>query len=286
MKVLSYRQHGVAHVGLVNAGGVVDLTSRLQVDSVRELLDRNLLAQARNFETANPDQKLSDIEFLPVIPDPPHLICVGINYLKHLEEVQGAGIARQMPKHPSLFLRLNDTLVAHNAPLLMPKMSDDFDYEAEFAIIIGKSGRSIPEARALDHVAGYSCFNDASVRDWQFHSSQVTPGKNFPATGGFGPWMVTPDEVGDPHKLSIKLVLNGKTMQDGKTSDLIFSIPKIIAYISQFVALKPGDVIATGTPAGVGFSRKPPVFMKAGDLCEVHIENVGVLRNHVAKDKT
>ncbi len=286
MKVLSYRQHGVAHVGLVNAGGVVDLTSRLQVDSVRELLDRNLLAQARNFETANPDQKLSDIEFLPVIPDPPHLICVGINYLKHLEEVQGAGIARQMPKHPSLFLRLNDTLVAHNAPLLMPKMSDDFDYEAEFAIIIGKSGRSIPEARALDHVAGYSCFNDASVRDWQFHSSQVTPGKNFPATGGFGPWMVTPDEVGDPHKLSIKLVLNGKTMQDGKTSDLIFSIPKIIAYISQFVALKPGDVIATGTPAGVGFSRKPPVFMKAGDLCEVHIENVGVLRNPVAKDKT
>jgi 2-keto-4-pentenoate hydratase/2-oxohepta-3-ene-1,7-dioic acid hydratase in catechol pathway len=189
-----------------------------------------------------------------------------------------------MPKQPSLFLRLSDTLVAHNAPLLMPKMSNDFDYEAELAIIIGKGGRFIDEKRALDHVAGYSCFNDASVRDWQFHSSQVTPGKNFPATGGFGPWMVTSDEVDDPHKLSIKLVLNGKTMQDGNTSDLIFSIPKIIAYISQFVALKPGDVIATGTPAGVGFSRKPPVFMKAGDICEVHIEKVGVLRNPVAKD--
>jgi 2-keto-4-pentenoate hydratase/2-oxohepta-3-ene-1,7-dioic acid hydratase in catechol pathway len=284
MKILSYKNHGVAHVGLVSGDGVADLTSRLQADSVRELLDRNLLAQARNFENANPDRKLADIEFLPVIPDPPHLICVGINYLKHLEEVQGAGVARQMPKQPSLFLRLSDTLVAHNAPLLMPKMSNDFDYEAELAIIIGKGGRFIDEKRALDHVAGYSCFNDASVRDWQFHSSQVTPGKNFPATGGFGPWMVTSDEVDDPHKLSIKLVLNGKTMQDGNTSDLIFSIPKIIAYISQFVALKPGDVIATGTPAGVGFSRKPPVFMKAGDICEVHIEKVGVLRNPVAKD--
>jgi 2-keto-4-pentenoate hydratase/2-oxohepta-3-ene-1,7-dioic acid hydratase in catechol pathway len=284
MKILSYKNHGVAHVGLVSGDGVADLTSRLQADSVRELLDRNLLAQARNFENANPDRKLADIEFLPVIPDPPHLICVGINYLKHLEEVQGAGVARQMPKQPSLFLRLSDTLVAHNAPLLMPKMSNDFDYEAELALIIGKGGRFIDEKRALDHVAGYSCFNDASVRDWQFHSSQVTPGKNFPATGGFGPWMVTSDEVDDPHKLSIKLVLNGKTMQDGNTSDLIFSIPKIIAYISQFVALKPGDVIATGTPAGVGFSRKPPVFMKAGDICEVHIEKVGVLRNPVAKD--
>ncbi|HEX3859392.1 MAG TPA: fumarylacetoacetate hydrolase family protein, partial [Pseudolabrys sp.] len=148
----------------------------------------------------------------------------------------------------------------------------------------GKGGRYIDEGRALDHVAGYSCFNDGSVRDWQFHTTQVTPGKNFAATGGFGPWLVTVDEIPDPHSLEIKLTLNGKMLQHGNTNDLIFNIPKIISYVSTFVPLRPGDVIATGTPAGVGFSRKPPIFMKAGDVCEVSIEKIGVLRNPVAKE--
>ena len=195
-------------------------------------------------------------------------------------------MSRPTPKFITLFIRFADTLVGHGQPLLMPHLSDDFDFEAELAVVIGKGGRFINEANALSHVAGYSCFNDASVRDWQYHTTQVTPGKNFPATGGFGPWMVTADEITDPHTLSVKLVLNGKTEQDGHTSDLLFNVPYIISYVSQFVALKPGDVIATGTPAGVGFSRKPPFFMKAGDTCEVHIEKIGVLRNPVIKDKS
>ena len=285
MKILSYRYNGAACVGAVTANGIVDLGARLKIGSLRELLERNLLREAQVLGSAAADHDLKAIEFLPVVPDPPPLICVGINYRKHLEEVQAAGVARQLPKHPSLFIWLNDTLAAHAAPLIIPRMSDDFDYEAELAVIIGKAGRFIEEKGAFDHVAGYSCFNDASVRDWQFHSTQVTPGKNFPATGGFGPWMVTVDEIPDPHALAIRLALNGKTMQEGHTSDLIFDIPRIISYISTFVLLRPGDVIVTGTPAGVGFSRKPLLFMKAGDVCEVRIEKIGVLRNPVIKDK-
>jgi 2-keto-4-pentenoate hydratase/2-oxohepta-3-ene-1,7-dioic acid hydratase in catechol pathway len=227
---------------------------------------------------------LAAVEFLPVIPHPRHLYCVGVNYHDHLKEVQAAGVPRPAPTEPSLFIRFPDTLVAHQSAMLVPKVSDQFDYEAELAVIVGKGGRYIDERRALEHVAGYSCFNDGSVRDWQFHSTQVTAGKNFLATGGFGPWMVTADEIPDPHGLGIKLLLNGTTMQQGNTGDLIFSIPKIISYASTMVPLHPGDVIATGTPAGVGFSRKPPVFVKAGDVCEVHIEKIGILRNPIAKD--
>jgi 2-keto-4-pentenoate hydratase/2-oxohepta-3-ene-1,7-dioic acid hydratase in catechol pathway len=183
-----------------------------------------------------------------------------------------------------VFVRFADTLVAHGAPLLRPGVSDQLDYEAELAVIIGKAGRHIPEGEALAHVAGYSCFNDASVREWQFHTTQITPGKNFAGTGGFGPFLVTADDIPDPHALKIRLLLNGAAMQSGNTSDLIFNIPKIIAYLSTFLALRPGDVIATGTPVGVGFSRKPPVFMRAGDVCEVAVEGVGVLCNPVAED--
>jgi 2-keto-4-pentenoate hydratase/2-oxohepta-3-ene-1,7-dioic acid hydratase in catechol pathway len=200
-----------------------------------------------------------------------------------LREVQQAGVARPKPQQPSLFIRYPETFVAHGQPLLMPKVSSDFDYEAELAVIIGKGGRYIDKAQALDHVAGYSCFNDGSIRDWQFHSSQVTSGKNFVGTGGFGPYLVTPDEVGDVGTLAIGLTVNGRALQSGNTADMLFSVADIVAYASAFLPLQPGDVIATGTPAGVGFSRKPPIFLKEGDVCEVHIDRVGILRNTVVK---
>jgi len=283
MKIVSYRRKGVASVGAVVGDGVAEIGALLGVGSLRELLERGLLGKLAGIKLAT-EEDLSALTFLPVVPDPRHLICVGVNYLDHLREVQAAGVARPPPRQPSLFLRVADSLVAHQAPMLIPKVSDQFDYEAELAVIIGKAGRYIDEQHALEHVAGYSCFNDGSVRDWQFHTTQVTPGKNFPASGGFGPWMVTADEIPDPHNLDIKLVLNGTTMQHGNTSDFIFTIPKVVAYISSFIMLQPGDVIATGTPAGVGFSREPPVFMKPGDVCEVVIEKIGTLHNAIARE--
>jgi len=283
MKIVSYERNGAASVGVIVGTGVADIGARLGVGSLREMLQRGLLENIRGL-TLEAEHELDAVRLLPVVPDPRHIICVGVNYLDHLKEVQAAGVSRPPPKEPSLFIRLADSLVAHGAPLLIPKVSDQLDYEAELAVIIGRGGRYIEEAHALEHVAGYSCFNDGSIRDWQFHSTQVTPGKNFPSTGALGPWMVTAEEVPDPHRLDIALLLNGKTMQHGNTSDFIFTIPKILSYISSFAMLRPGDVIATGTPAGVGFSRKPPVFMKAGDICEVRIENIGVLRNPVAQE--
>jgi 2-keto-4-pentenoate hydratase/2-oxohepta-3-ene-1,7-dioic acid hydratase in catechol pathway len=257
---------------------------RLGVTNLRALLEGGLLPKAAALQGARPDHDLAAVEFLPPIADARHFYCVGVNYLDHLREVQAAGVPRPPPQQPSIFIRFPETAVAHGARMLVPKVSEALDYEAELAVIIGRGGRYIAEGDALGHVAGYSCFNDGSVRDWQFHATQVTPGKNFLATGGFGPWMVTADEIPDPHALDIKLVLNGATLQHGNTRDLIFSIPRIVSYVSALVPLAPGDVIATGTPAGVGFSRKPPLFLKAGDVCEVQIEKIGVLRNPIAKE--
>lgn len=285
MKIAAYRLDDIDRVGIATDSGLVDIGARLGIGSVRELLERDLLAEAGKLAGAKADHDISAAAFLPVVSDPRHIYCIGVNYLDHLKEVQAAGVTRPLPERPSVFIRFPDTLVAHREPMLIPKVSDDFDYEAELAVIIGRAGRYIDESRALDHVAGYSCFNDGSVRDWQFHTTQVTPGKNFLATGGFGPWMVTADEIPDPHGLDVKLVLNGRVLQSGNTRDMIFTIPKIVSYLSAFVPLQPGDVIATGTPAGVGFSRKPPLFMRSGDVCEVHIEKVGVLRNPIAKDR-
>jgi 2-keto-4-pentenoate hydratase/2-oxohepta-3-ene-1,7-dioic acid hydratase in catechol pathway len=284
VKIASYIADGTGRVGLVAAGGFVDIGSRLGVSGMRELLERNLILRARAFETAAADHDAAAVEFLPVVPDPRHIFCVGVNYLDHLKEVQAAGISRPLPQYPTVFIRIPESLVAHGAPMLLPKVSTEFDYEAELAVIIGKGGRHIVEGSALDHVAGYSCLNEGSVRDWQFHTTQVTPGKNFVATAGFGPWMVTADEIADPNGLGVKLVLNGRTLQSGNTRDFLFGIPKIISYISTFAPLFPGDVIATGTPAGVGFSRKPPIFMKPGDICEVQIDTIGTLRNPIARD--
>ena len=231
MRFASYIADGKPGFGLVTDGGIVDLASRLGVPTLRALLEGPGVAAAAPYATQKTDRMLDSVTLLPVIPDCAHCYCVGVNYEDHLREVQAAGVARPRPKQPSLFIRYPETFVAHGEALVMPKVSNDFDYEAELAIIVGKGGRYIPREQAMAHVAGYSCFNDGSVRDWQFHSSQVTSGKNVVDTGGFGPWMVTPDEVGDVGKLAISLTVNGTVLQDGNkmnyavsTSDVAGSV--------------------------------------------------------------
>jgi 2-keto-4-pentenoate hydratase/2-oxohepta-3-ene-1,7-dioic acid hydratase in catechol pathway len=265
--------------GLLTAGGIVDLASRLAVPDLRSLLGDGARA-AEAWLGAAPDFDLACVVLLSPLPNPRKILCVGINYDEHRAET-----GRAKSDYPTIFTRFADTLVGHNQPLIRPRVSNAFDFEGELAVIVGKGGRHIQAARALDHVAGYSCFNDASVRDWQSHTSQFTPGKNFPGTGAFGPALVTQDEVGDPQGLRLTTRLNARVMQDATSDQMIFPVREIIAYISAFTTLLPGDVICTGTPGGVGFMRQPPVFMKGGDRVEVEISKIGVLANPVLDEK-
>ncbi len=218
----------------------------------------------------------ASVKALPVVPNPGKLICVGLNYKTHVAETK-----RPDSEYPSLFIRFNDTLAAHEDVVLRPSFSERFDWEGELAFVIGKGGRHIPRAQAFDHIAGYTCFNDISVRDWQRHTHQFTPGKNFPGTGPLGPFLVTSDEVADVTRLTLETRLNGQVMQHASIADLIFDIPVLVEYISRFTPLSPGDVIATGTPGGVGDRREPPLYMKQGDVVEVEITGLGVLRNRI-----
>jgi 2-keto-4-pentenoate hydratase/2-oxohepta-3-ene-1,7-dioic acid hydratase in catechol pathway len=222
---------------------------------------------------------LDEIQLLPVIPNPGKILCVGHNYESHRQETGRAKVA-----FPSIFIRFADTLTAHGAEIMRPKVSENLDYEGEMAVIIGKGGRHISEDDALSHIAGYAAFNEASVRDWQWHTTQFAPGKNFPKTGAFGPWMVTADELPDPSATSVTTRLNGEVMQSQPTADMLFSVQNIIAYVSTFTALSPGDVICSGTPGGVGAKREPPVWMKPGDVAEVDIPGVGLLRNTIGQE--
>lgn len=220
-------------------------------------------------------------EYLPVITKPPKIICVGLNYADHAVES-----AFEKPKYPVLFLRVATSLVAHEGALIVPKCSEQLDYEGEMVAIIGKGGRHIPQASALDHVAGYSVFNEGSIREYQFKSPQWTSGKNFEGTGGFGPDFVTADELPRGAKgLKIETRLNDQTVQSANTNDMIFTIDELIAVTSEVMTLEPGDVFVTGTPAGVGAFRKPPLWMKDGDVCEVEVEKIGVLRNPIKAEK-
>lgn len=221
---------------------------------------------------------LETAEFLPTVPHPGKMICVGKNYAAHAAES-----GDKPASFPSLFPRFAETLVAHGQPLVRPRASSDFDYEGELALVIGRPGRHIAEADALRHVAGYTCFNDASVRDYQFNHSLLA-GKNFAGTGGLGPVLTTADEVGDPAALEVITRLNGDIVQHGHTRDMIFGCAWLVAYISSFIALAAGDVIATGTPEGVGFARKPPLWLRPGDTVEVSIPRVGTLSNPVAAE--
>jgi len=279
MKLVSFSRLGKARFGAVVKDGVIDLTGKLDpdVNTIKELISLHMEDQAEEFIAGkNKDLSFSDIIFLPVIPDPEKIMCVGLNYVEHKKET-----GRPDVDNPTIFTRFADSQVAHMQPLIKPDNSDRFDYEAEMAIIIGKGGRFISEDEALSHIAGYACYNDGSIRNYQRHTSQYTPGKTFPGTGGFGPYMVTPSEVGDYRKLPIELRLNGNIMQKATLADLIFPIPRLISYISEFTALSSGDVIVTGTPGGVGDKRKPPVYMVPGDIVEVDIGMLGVLRNPI-----
>jgi 2-keto-4-pentenoate hydratase/2-oxohepta-3-ene-1,7-dioic acid hydratase in catechol pathway len=279
MKLLSFIADGKELFGAVSGDGVVTLNDKIGKPSLRAALEAGALEAMRQAaKEAKPDRKLSEIKFLPVIPNPQKILCAGINYRSHAAET-----GRELPKQPSLFVRFADTLVGHGGELVRPSVSDHFDFEGELAVVIGKAGRHIKAEHALDHVAGYTCFVDGSVRDFQKFS--VTSGKNFPGTRPLGPWLVTSDEIPDPSRLTLTTRLNGAEVQHATTDLLIYSIPQIIAFCSDFTALSPGDIIATGTPEGVGHHRKPPLWMKPGDTLEVEITGIGTLRAHIVDER-
>jgi 2-keto-4-pentenoate hydratase/2-oxohepta-3-ene-1,7-dioic acid hydratase in catechol pathway len=279
MKLLSYSHQGQARWGALVGERIVDLhaASQGRYPTLRSALAQLDVQAIEALATgASPGAALSDVTLLPVVPDAPRIFCVGLNYEAHRVEAR-----RERTGQPTVFLRVASSQAGHGQALVLPRESTCLDYEGEIAIVIGKGGRRIREEDAWAHVAGYAPYNDASVRDWQAHTTQWTPGKNFPATGGFGPWMVTRGEIADGQVLGLRTRLNGETVQHATTEQLIFSMPALIAYISTFTALEPGDVIATGTPGGVGFKREPPLYMKAGDVVEVEVEGVGILSNPV-----
>lgn len=219
---------------------------------------------------------LADVVLLPPVPNPGKIICIGLNYHDHVAES-----GRAVTQHPALFARYPESQVGHLSPMVRPLESEKLDYEGELAVIIGKGGRRIKAAQAMKHIAGYACYNDGSVRDWQHHTSQFLAGKSFVGTGAFGPWMVTADEIPDPRLLRLQTRLNGQLMQDAPIDMMITPIPQQIEYISTVMPLAPGDVIVTGTPGGVGAKRNPPVYLRDGDVVEVEIDRIGVLRNPV-----
>jgi len=279
MKFVSFKAKGTNSYGVVDGDGVIDLGKKFgkKYPTLRAVLKDNALAALKKAAKGKkPDYKVSKITFLPVIPDARKIFCAGVNYAEHRAET-----GRPEIKFPTIFTRFADSQVGHLQPLICPKESTMFDWEGELALIIGKTGRRIPKEKAMSFVAGYACYHDGSVRDWQRHSSQFTPGKNFVATGGFGPYMVTPDEIKDISKSRLTTKINGVIKQDATIDMMIFDMPSLISYCSTFVTLKPGDVIVTGTPGGVGHARNPPEYMKAGDVAEIEITGVGLLCNTV-----
>lgn len=283
MKLLSFVLAGRETWGAVVGDGVVDLGRR--IPSCATLADYiacgRYLQADQDVQGQAVDAPLAGLVYLPVIPRPEKIVCAVRNYMDHHQEVLAAGMQRELSDEPPIFLRVWRSQVAHGQPIVRPRVSETLDWEGELAVIIGKAGRDIPEARAYEHVAGYSIYNDASVREWQFHAKQIASGKNFESTGGFGPWMVTADEITPGRDLKLVTRLNGEVVQSSHTGHMIFSIPRLIAYASTIFTLVPGDVIITGTPAGVGWSRKPQWFMKPGDVCEVEIEDIGTLVNPI-----
>lgn len=276
MRYVSFRRpDGSASYGILQKDDVLDLGGAGKASSLKEAIATGALANA----VAGAAYALSDIVLLPVVADPAKIICVGLNYATHVAET-----GRDQKEFPAIFTRWADSLVADGQPLVKPKVSERFDYEGELAVIIGKGGHQITQADAMSHVAGYSIFNDASVRDWQRHNIQFTPGKNFPGTGAFGPALVTPDEIADLGSQRVQTRLNGELVQDQPVSDMIWDVPFVIEYVSAFTPLAPGDVIVSGTPGGVGDKRTPPLYMKAGDKVEVSIGEIGTLTNRIIEE--
>jgi 2-keto-4-pentenoate hydratase/2-oxohepta-3-ene-1,7-dioic acid hydratase in catechol pathway len=280
MRIIHFEKRGVAGIAADEGSGWHGLTER---DGGFPGTLPDLIAQGADLLRTSADLltryeiDLHAVRILPPVPKPPKIICVGLNYDDHLAE---SGLKK--PIYPEIFARFATSLIAHCEPIRRPPESPTLDYEAELAVVIGRGGRRIQRDRALNHVAGYSLFNDATIRDFQLRTPQWTMGKNFDATGAFGPWLVTPDAVPPgAHGLRIQGRLNGRVMQDARTDQLIFSVPDLIAMISVAMTLEVGDVIITGTPGGVGAARKPPVFMQPGDVFEVEIDGIGVLSNPI-----
>lgn len=266
-----HRPDGTPSFGRLDGERIVDLGAPGRPSFLKDHLGGELKSLVQTGAFA-----LGDVALLPVIPNPEKILCVGLNYATHVAET-----GREQKEHPAIFTRWADTLIADGDALVRPSETRRFDYEGELAIVIGKGGRRISRAAAFDHIAGYSIFNDASARDWQRHNIQFTPGKNFPATGALGPALVLRDAVPDIASQRVQTRLNGELVQDQPVSDMIWDIGEIIEYCSAFTALQPGDVIATGTPGGVGDKRNPPLYLEAGDTVEVSVGIVGTLTNPV-----
>lgn len=281
MKLLSYTVDGTRSFGVLQDGGVVDgpLLLGPQVPSLRAALAQDLLPTlAQKLEAAKPTYRLSELEYLPPIPESRKVFCIGVNYVDHRAE---SGVL-DVPEHPTVFTRFSDTHVGHEHPIMRPAITEQLDYEGEVAIVIGRHvNQQGSDADLLSSIAGLSCYNDVSVRDWQLHNSQWVPGKNFLGVGAFGPWLVTLDEFEDLGAVRLTTRVNGALVQDATLSDLIFDFAAILRYVSTFTTLSPGDVIVTGTPGGVGMVADPPRFLQPGDIMEVEVSGAGVLRNSV-----
>ncbi len=278
MRWMSFERQGTVSFGIVSEDAVIDVGAHYsQYKSLKALLASGELdSLGAEAATRASDYALSEITYLPVILHPDKILCAGLNYKAHMEET-----GNEDTSAPTLFTRFASSQVGHEQAMIKPRESDNLDFEGEIALIIGKAGRRISPDAALSHVAGYSCYNDGSVRDFQRHTSQFTPGKNFVRTGGFGPWMMTPDEIGDLDNMEITTRLNGEVMQNSRAAYLIFSFAELISYSSTFTELVPGDVIVTGTPAGVGAARNPPVFMLPGDQVDIEVSPIGTLSNTI-----
>jgi len=279
MKLASFSVGGREGFGAITDDGVVVLTGRLsgRQQNLRDVLAADAIDEARAaIKGVEPDYPVDKVEFLLPIPNPEKIYCVGQNYREHILEM-----GYEIPESPSIFSRYARTFVPHNGVMEMPTGSEHFDYEGEMTIVIGKPARNVSESEALNYVAGYTIANDGSVRDWQKRGPQVAPGKNWEKSGMLGPWITTADEAGDPANMAFKTWVNGELRQDGNTSDLVFSTAYLVSYISTFITLMPGDMITTGSPAGVAVGFTPEKWLKPGDRVEIEIENLGRLTAEV-----
>lgn len=281
MKLATFKVGERVTWGTIESEFATDVGSVLgeRFPDLKSLIVQGAYREAREAGISAPRHPLTSLDWLPVVPNPDKIFCVGLNYEMHRKETGRAEVA-----HPTIFTRFPNTQTGHLTDIVRPRVSTNLDFEGELAVIVGKRGRYISRDRAFDHIAGYACYNDASVRDWQNHTHQFTPGKNFPHTGSFGPWMVTPDEFRDLGGRTIMTRLNGQTVQQATLGEMIFDIPTLVEYCSSFNPLECGDVIVTGTPGGVGVKRIPPLWMKPGDQVEIEIEGIGVLRNGIADE--
>jgi 2-keto-4-pentenoate hydratase/2-oxohepta-3-ene-1,7-dioic acid hydratase in catechol pathway len=282
VRLVTFATPAGPHAGLVVDGGIVDLTARAGLRSVRALLESGSETAARHLGD-DADVSLDEVELLPPVLDPVHVIGVGLNTRSHADEVaRWRGTEPEAPEYPRLFLRSPVSQVGHGGALWVPRVSHRLDYEGELAVVVGEHARYLSEETALDAVAGFACYNDGSVRDYQSHTNQTTAGKSFPHTGGFGPWLITRDEAPPLESLHLRTTVNGDLRQEMRADDLIFTVPALLAYISEAVALQPGDVVVTGSPAGNGAVRR--TWLRPGDRVEVHIDGIGKLVNPVAAE--